>query len=703
MALNPSQKPESLNNPTQRANQVNDPQFENQQGYFPYDLTHQELLTPRFGEYTPSLHMPTVPSDRIVCKDNTKLIRNQIDGNLLSQLNQYVDSFFVSQRVLFPNNYEKLIPNPIKGSDLPNSALPIVPFSLFVKEYLTSEVEYFVSVDGDETTFSFNDFLALDYFGEEPLFANFYISRLSLLATVLSRGQLLDYLGLQFDSVNSPITSDVVSEFQTKIDDFFSKLYVATESLRSAPLRLNRNQFLDLEITNRPYTTLPEWRMQLSDIFEAGHLPWFSMNGGDNIDALYDSVRSLVTFLLNVFSYNGVLSSYINDVNTSSNPFQLGHLNISSVLAYQLIVAQYGTNNTVDNIFNSDLYMQLLRATMYPSEGNFSTEPTFLYNGVATEYDYISAGGFYWSLISSRNEGHLNRQYVWLTLMMIMRRSLRYGDYFSTARPRMLAVDNGQLMINVQNGMVSPIDVTKNLLMQRYLNAANYIGSGFLQYFASIYGVTPSDVEPVPRYIAHRTISLQNQITNNTATEQGKQSTNLVGYSDDTAFDVFIDDFGVLLNLVSFDVLPVYTSGIDSSFYFADRFDYFNPMLQNVGDQPIYLSEMCGDPNLHDDVFGYTMRNAEYKFKLSKAHGAFATNELAGYLMKYPVEYFSKDRFTRLININPDFIRDKPFYLDELLRQTSGTSPCQYWHFIVSCTNVVKTARKIQATPPVLF
>ena len=65
------------------------------------------------------------------------------------------------------------------------------------------------------------------------------------------------------------------------------------------------------------------------------------------------------------------------------------YINISKALAYQLCVAQYFTNDSVDNIFTSDLYMQLLRSVMFPSVNGLSSEPTFDFNGVPTEYDLI--------------------------------------------------------------------------------------------------------------------------------------------------------------------------------------------------------------------------------------------------------------------------------------------------------------------------
>ena len=722
MAFNPAKQTEALNSPVERASKLNDPQFENQQGYFPYDLTHQEFITPLFGQITPTMHLDTVPGDRTVVHDNTKLILNQINGNFLSNLNQYVDSFYVPLRNVFPNNYEKLIPNPVKGEDLPNSALPVVPLLAYIRSLYRSEAS--LVFDAVDTTDTLENLVTMveesqngDIIGSvlpSDVDVAYLLGRLTLTATVLSRGQLLDYLGFQLDTPY--LNSRVSSELQKAIDDYFRALWTDFYNDRS-----DSNGVIDyvatsakLSLTSDAITTtgnketriqgLEDFRSWIADSFERGEMPLFN-NAFSGVTV--DSIRALISTLDQIFSGYTVDSSAseqikivdgLTDVNSESN------INIGKILAYQQVVAHYYTNDKVDNIYSSELFMQNLRSIMYPTEeGSITTtEPTFDMNGVRYEYDYISYGGFVSSLLSDElMPGSVNRQYVWATVMLLMRRSLRFGDYFSTARPNMLAVSD-QLGIAVDGGQVSPIDVTKNLLMQRYLNAANYIGQGFLQYMSSIYGIKPSDTGCIPRFISHRKIALQNQITNNTADNQGAQTTNIVGYSDMSAFDVFIDDFGYLISLTSFDVLPVYKSGIENTYHFSDRFDYFNPMLQGIGDQAIRSSELLGYPELYGDTFGYTMRNAEYKYKLSKAHGAFC-NSLPGFMISYPLYAYNESVDGYDLDINPDFIRDKPIYLDPVVPQMTGISPAEYFHFIVSCTNQVHCARKIQATPGVLF
>lgn len=696
MAFNPAKGLSQTATPTQRMNEVNDPDFQNAQGYFPYDLTHQEFITPRFGEVTPSMFLHTVGGDRIAHHDNMKTILNQINGNFLSTINQYVDSYYVPLRSLFPYNYEKLIPNPTKGDDLPNAALPQFALSLFFKEYLASTLSYTIQEQGVQpvtaTLVNIMD-------GTTTTNNRFRLARFMTFLYMVSRGQLLDYLGVCFDDN----TISTKSKFQDVVDEAFNEIYnlflgpdtTGIGIIYECDVNLVSNQISMIPNSwHRSYKidSKSALRDAIASCIERGYYPVPPSFWSPTLDYC-------VEYFINYFtnhSYNRV--GYIDAINTSDDPFNVGHINLSTILAYQQVIAQYFTNDSIDSIFNSELYMQNLRSVMYPSINGKSTEFTFEYNGVSTEYDLISAGGTYHSLLSNDTAGNLNRQYAFASLMFVLRRSLRFGDYFSTARPNLLAV--GQLSINVADGAVSPIDVTKNLLMQRYLNAANYIGSGFMKYMQSIFGVTPSDSGTYPRFIAHRKIPLANDVTTNTADNQGYQTTNLIGFTDSNGFDIFVDDFGVILNLVSYDVMPVYKSGIDNTYHFADRFDYFNPMLQGIGDQHIRVSEIIGNPEYRTLTFGYTMRNAEYKYKVSRAHGAFV-NSLPGFMLPYPLSRYTED-FEDL-HIDSDFIRDKPSYIDSIIPSQTGVSPAEYFHFVLSCTNEVNCARKIQTTPPVLF
>lgn len=741
MASNPSKQNPILNPATKRGSRINDPAFTLQQGYSPFDLSHQEMLTARFGEYTPSLHLDTIPADRFLLNQNYKAIHNRIDGNLLSTINQYDETFYVSIQNLIPNAYERFIPNPVKGDDLPNSALPQVPIGLFFANLMLSTVDinlkYYINSDPNSFSFTHRQLLGLidqDLYEnmdtiESQAIMSYKIGFMTMIAYVLSRGQLLDFFGFQLDDFNDDENSIYNSRYQQVIDNYFSSLYIFVQSLAfgkairvkvfnnedevlptKSHITLTTNNFVfrSGDFGYSTFKTKSDFRGWLQDCFEAGDFPLFVFQNdlpGELIES-YNALRSMFdTIFAWFYDFDENDETFvdipsISDVDAQADPFRVGFINALKPLAYQLIVAQYCTNDHIDNIYTADLYQQNLRSVMFPANDGLSQEPIYTYNGVQFEYDLMTFGAWRRSFLDPSFMGSLSRSFVFMSLMFVLRRSLRYGDYFATGRPNMLAV--GDLYINVEDGKISPVVVTKNLLMQRFLNAANHLGQRVDSLYAAVYGVVPSDRPVCPRYVSHRKTTLVNQITNNTADEQGKQTTNLVAYNskededNNVGVDLFLDDYGVIISIVSYDVLPVYTSGIDRSFMFSDRFDYYNPQLQNIGDQPILQSEMFGQFSLSQKVFAYQMRNAEYKYKVSRAHGGLV-NDLPGYIFRYPPQSF------RNKEISPDFIRDKPMYFDQLAKLMTGDSPANYYHFIVSVQNDVKSARIMQATPPILF
>lgn len=706
MAFNPSKQSPILESATQRKNQTNDPDFVNDVGYYPYDLSHTEVLTPLFGLVTPSMNFITAPGDRHVVNDDLKTILNQINGNFLNTVNQYVDSFFVSNKTLLPYNWDKLIPNPVKGDDIPHSARPVVPLSFFFRSFVDSTTPISFTIQGSKYELIprsvFNAILEEEWAELNDIDISFAISIALYLAYITSRGQLLDYLGFQFDLQQVDSELNYENDYQTSIDHFYNNLLGSEEIYNFTFSVVDSASLTEDTFTVSPgqfITSRSELRDFIMSAFEDGKLVYINDLDVSSFPGLTSSISYFISNFIDVFYSNRETPESID---SSENPFSNGHhFNISKCLAYQLSIAEYFTNDTVDNVFTSDLFMQLLRGVMYPGTNGYTTEPVFDYNGVPTEYDLISYGGFYSSLLNEQFSGCYARRIKFASLMFLLRRSLRYGDYFSTGRTRMLAV--GQLSIPVDSGVsVNPVDVTLNLVTQRFLNAANRVGNEPLRYYASIFGIVPSDRDSKPRFIAHRKVELLNQVTNNTANNQGAQTTNLVGTADNIGYDVFIDDFGVIISVTSFDVLPIYTSGIDSDNYLSDRYEYFNPMMQNIGDQTIRLSELVGFPSFRPDTFAYVVRNAEYKYKVSRAHGALCRS-LPGFLLRFPLNFYANGLDGSRVHINPDFIRDKPSILDAVVPQMSGLSPGQYFHFITSVQNNVKSARLIQKAPGILF
>lgn len=753
MAFNPSQRDDLLKNPIERTNPLNEPDYAHEEGYNPFELTCPKVLTARYGEVTPISVFETVPGDRHLMAEGIKSFLDQVDSRVMSEVNAYVDYFHVPLRNIYPINYEKIAVNPVKGDDVPFMALPQIPLLHLLYRYLNNTQVLNVLYDSSNGTANMDVSLSYSNRLNSVYSSTIGFSRLLYVAFILSRGQLLDYIGFRLDDINS---ADLVSTrykryknvLQSKIDDFFNyfitdydadgfvignrilSVYGVDLSQTELEPNLNTNTFdlsslaLD-ESTNKyvklrynPYFAyndfgeevtdyeLSSFRAALYDCFERGLFP---------IIKFYDRNTSAFEFLtLNVLKYdlyeyfvNDFLSDYSSipddSVEDFDEFFDAGFINPSRIVAYQQSVAEYMTNDRIDNVFSAELWMQNMRAIMYPSNTGLTTEPTFKYNGVDYEYDMFTTGGFRRAFFDSGNiTGLLHRMTPFLSNFLILRRSLRFGDYFATGRPNMLAV--GDLSIPVDQQNVSPIDVTKGLMLQRFFNAVNRWGMRFVNYMANLFGVKPSDTGCQPAFITHRQITMGHDTVSNTGDNQGKVTTNLVGTSSSHMFDVFLDDFGIMVGVVSYDTLAYYPCGVDRALRHADRFSMFNPMLQNIGDQEIRLDELTGDvkdPAVAKRPFAYATRYNEYKKGLTSAHGGFVNNIPASVFV-YPYRQLIDDDFSRGLRINPDFIRDMPFYFDGYMKSLTGISPAQYFHFTMSVNNPHQSARKMEYWPGIL-
>lgn len=100
----------------------------------------------------------------------------------------------------------------------------------------------------------------------------------------------------------------------------------------------------------------------------------------------------------------------------------------------------------------------------------------------------------------------------------------------------------------------------------------------------------------------------------------------------------FCDEESIVIGLLSVVPMPVYTQVLPKHFLYRERLDSFNPEFDQIGYQPIKMSELCpvqqylADPDGLEKVFGYQRPWYEYVQKLDSAHGLFRT-QLRNFLM----------------------------------------------------------------------
>ena len=700
-------------------NPLNSPGISNGQGYNTFDLSNQQYSTPRFADITPFSVLPVEPGDRINLKSSHELRAPTFKSPLMSELRLNKDYFFVPKSAMMPNTYEYLLVNPNRGDDVPDDAFPVFD----IRNFMASMNSLFSRIAG-----SSGDSSHLERIANGSLLFGWW---LNIAFHAFSYGSVLDYLGYRqhlyrhykFNQFNQEV--DDVS-FGICFNNFIDMLLKTKDT--SSPIKIGlygitvntQDPLEDVEINDTA-----EFFVDISKCTREDLRAFFYR-------AFYYSEPWVMKFVTNLDSSKP--ASYIPG-NILTEPFEplmlyydmYGHsgssdfikpYNLYRLIAYHMACVQFFSNDTVDDVFTAKLWLQNMESlerlsTFGRAQGadvGLPTSPTYFdRNGIEIRYDVFSKHNldFMINLIADQNIDLVIQNGIksenWFSFSFFFNLfefhfALRYGDYFAGARPKPLAV--GDVNISINSQMVSAVDVTKGITMQRFLNAINRVGQLLPDYMRNIFGVTPKYLPPQPRFVNHESEVISGQTVVNTAENQGNQMLNLVSHSSKFAYDVFIDEPGYLLGLASFTCLPAYVQDTPRDIYHYDRLDDFQPFLQNIGDQEVYLQELIGLSDffgteelfIDGKPFAYQLQDAEYKYGVSSLHGGFIRN-----LPSWA--FVQKDN---TLHISPEFLRLAPYQFDRFFTSLTGVSLDDYFHFIVSFNNKITANRRMMYRPGIL-
>lgn len=270
-------------------------------------------------------------------------------------------------------------------------------------------------------------------------------------------------------------------------------------------------------------------------------------------------------------------------------------------------------------------------------------------------------------------------------------------DYFTGAR------------VSPQQGAPSTVSVavpqgsTEGVMSIAALRAANSLqlfrernnipSPRFVDQLRARYGVSLSDgVAQRPICIGSATYDIGTNGINQNNNEAnfwqpgfGKNPFGSVGTQYGRAFaagsDFIINDFtanepGYLLVNITLVPEVTYATGINPMFkrYIADGsvVEMANPLLQNVGDEPIFNYEVSSDPT-DLTVFGYQDRYSKFMFLPNVAHGLFRPGE--------NLEQFVLKRYVQPgAQVSSSFLEIPKDYLDEVVTVDQVTSGLSAWY-----------------------
>lgn len=674
-------QPNAATNPSAGVNSLS-PLVPRDRNSFP--LTHQTCQTERFADIMPFLSLDTTVNQDFQHTVNLDLRAPTFASPLMTTVRKHFAYTAVPKSVIYPRLWQQIWVTPKKGDDI--SALDTrAVFSPLV--FKTNFRSLFINLSNSAAS-------SIPTYGHIALLKAMYLYQL-----VFSQYSLFSYLDSnlwvthQSDSKGNLIPLDILP-------------YVNLANSEATDLGV---EIYGSDGTSKYFQLISNYKLtqshQIDALFEYIRYAMPTMStavrfvespGGNAIDP--DQFRRICD------TFSGVLNSIVS--------YPGDYINIERIIAYQMSISQFFTSDDVDNLYTAHLWYQNLDGLVGNMYGTVTTEiPSVSWNGILLSPEPYSGliiddvCGFLAN--GSSLSAELDPVEYFISLFEIGS-SLRYGDFYNAARMQPLAV--GDYTAPVVSNEVSAVDMTEATLAQRFLHAVNSVRNTIRGYAQMLYGVQPDDVPVEPKFIAHKSVDLVSDLVANTAENQGQLQVNMNLHTSQPVFDIHLNQESIILGLTYYDALSLYPSYRSP---FANKYlrdDYFNPMLQNIGDQPLKtlcLASGFVNSNLDisvDSIFGYLQNDAEYKQMVSTARGGFAVNDLRSwaYIRRFEDDYQLTAEDPQALVISSRFIRNQSSEFDEFFKSLSGNGVF-YYHFICSYVNEIVTTAPMEYVSGVLF
>lgn len=685
-------------NPVATSNPQNEPTPKKVRSRSTFPLSYPNYSTLRYADIFPYLAMHGVEGDSIHFNSRHELMSLMGDSPILSDIIMHKDTFRVPMRAIMPRTFEFFYTNPTQGDDVPDQVAPLLPTAGLYRFYQSM----IALADGtlDEQTVTNG---GLRRFLNAIMIAEKFYSDASLLAVLNKR---------------------LTPRFKV-----YTELQSEDSAVGKATSAINFDEWIDRYVGPMIKTLFPEILISVDRQSGDDTLKYKLNTSTDPVlsdsGIAYVSLRHLINVMRCNAGFNVTISENVTGVqlrealapigqNSFAINYDLSELNISDVMAYNLVCTHFYVNSHVDFVYSCKIWLSVMEDLYAKTQSSTNTAqivlPTFTYNGIRVMYDICSQQvltNVFNKMISTGNSQLLTAGDVstevasWRFLgnMFSFHQSLRHGDYFNGARPNPLAV--GAVTAPVVSNTVSAIDMTKNIMLQRFLNAVNRTGRKFEEYVAGIFGTLPPKSPDEPEFITHDSFALGKNDTTNQADNLGQFASRLVARDDNMQYTIDVDEPCIIIGLASFDAVRLYSKTITRFAFHKNRFDMFNPFYQYIGDQGIYQSELNGGETVSTSAnYAYTLRHMEYKQNYGIASGGFV-NYLPGYAMI--ADNDDDGRGVPYLNeISPEGIRSNSAELDRFFPSLTNSSAAGYFHFIVKFHNQINAERNMEYAPTIL-
>lgn len=174
-------------------------------------------------------------------------------------------------------------------------------------------------------------------------------------------------------------------------------------------------------------------------------------------------------------------------------------------------------------------------------------------------------------------------------------------------------------------------DLRRSAALQRYAERSLKYGNRYEEFIQREFGIKPRDARiQRPEYLGGGRGILNISEVLQTAEAQdtgvGTMRGHGVGSIHQRSIRFTCPEHGLILGLVSIRPKSVYTQGIDREWLKRSRLDFFTPELASIGMQEVLTQELFATADNAGEIFGYSDRYQEYRYKKPMVTGEFRGN-----------------------------------------------------------------------------
>jgi len=195
---------------------------------------------------------------------------------------------------------------------------------------------------------------------------------------------------------------------------------------------------------------------------------------------------------------------------------------------------------------------------------------------------------------------------------------------------------NGVPKIYADLSAVTGIPVTELRLanaIQRFMELSSHRGSRYVEYLLSRFGVRSSDARLQRPELLSRSkqvvqISEVLATAEGTNTDVGDLKGHGIGAMRSNRYMRMFEEHGYVMTLMAVQPKTFYPQGLHRTWSRRDKYDYFQPETQFIGDQEVLNKEIYAGATVPGGTFGWAPRYDEYRGMFNRIAGEFRTSTL---------------------------------------------------------------------------